>query len=52
MSVQHLERILRSQGFGSKKDCRALIRQGLVTVGGEPCDDPFQEFAVGNSRHR
>lgn len=47
MSVEHLERILRSQGFGSKKDCRALIRQGLVTVGGEPCDDPFQEFAVG-----
>ena len=47
MSLEHLERILRSQGFGSKKDCRALIRQDLVTVNGAPCDDPFKEFAVG-----
>ena len=47
MAVEQLERILRSQGFGSKKDCRGLIRQGLVTVEGEPCDDPFAEFAVG-----
>lgn len=47
MPAAHLERILRSQGFGSKKDCRALIRQGLVTVNGEACDDPFAEFSVG-----
>ncbi|MBS4097037.1 MAG: pseudouridine synthase [Sulfuricella sp.] len=39
-----LERILRSQGFGSKKTCRALIRSEAVTVEGVPCDDPFAEF--------
>ena len=47
MALEHLERILRSQGFGSKKDCRSLIRQGLVTVNGEASDDPFAEFLVG-----
>lgn len=41
----HLERILRSQGFGAKKACRALIEAGEVTVEGAPCDDPFAEFA-------
>lgn len=40
-----LERILRSQGFGAKKACRALIRDDQVTVEGVPCDDPFAEFA-------
>ncbi len=39
-----LERILQSQGFGSRKVCRALIRTGAVVVGGSPCDDPFAEF--------
>lgn len=39
-----LERILHSQGFGSRKEVRALIRHGLVTVGGEPCEDPFVDF--------
>ena len=46
-TLEQLERILRSQGFGSKKDCRALIRQGLVTVQGTLCDDPFAEFPIG-----
>ena len=41
----HLERILHSQGFGSRKACRALIRAGDVSVAGEPCDNPFAEFA-------
>ena len=44
---EQLERILRPQGFGSKKDCRALIRQERVTVHGAVCDDPFAEFPVG-----
>lgn len=43
-----LERILRSQGFGSKKTCRSLIRADEVTVNGAPCDDPFAEFATDN----
>ena len=39
-----LERLLHSQGFGSRKDCRALIRHGRVAIGGEEVDDPFLEF--------
>lgn len=39
-----LERILQSQGFGSRKACRAMVRHGRVTVGGRPADDPFAEF--------
>ena len=40
----HLDRILRSQGFGSKKECRWLIRHNKVTVAGQACEDPFAEF--------
>ena len=39
-----LERMLRSQGFGSRPECRALICAGRVTVAGELCDDPYAEF--------
>lgn len=39
-----LERILHSQGFGSRKACRILVRHHGVTVNGEECDDPFAEF--------
>ena len=39
-----LERILHSQGFGSRKACRILVRHHEVTVNGEQCDDPFAEF--------
>lgn len=39
-----LERILQSQGFGSRKQCRGLVRQGLVTVAGETQYDPFVEL--------
>lgn len=39
-----LERILQSQGFGSRKACRAMVRHGRVTAGGQPTDDPFAEF--------
>lgn len=39
-----LDRILQSQGFGSRKECRKLIRAGWVTVAGEPVDDPFADF--------
>ena len=41
-----LERILHSQGFGSRKLCRILARNGRVTVNGAPCDDPFMDFAT------
>ena len=39
-----LERILRSQGFGSRPESRALIRSGKVTVEGNLCLDPSAEF--------
>ena len=40
-----LERILRSQGFGSRPECRALIRSERVRIAGELCDDPYADFA-------
>jgi 16S rRNA pseudouridine516 synthase len=39
-----LERILRSQGFGSRPVCRALVLGGEVSVGGAACADPYAEF--------
>ena len=39
-----LERLLRTQGFGSRAECRALVCYGRVRVDGEPCDDPYTEF--------
>ncbi|MFA7293430.1 MAG: 16S rRNA pseudouridine(516) synthase [Rhodocyclaceae bacterium] len=44
MRAMQLERILHSQGFGSRKECRALIRDGRIGVAGEAVDDPFAEF--------
>lgn len=38
-----LERILHTQGFGSRKVCRQIIRTGRVRIEGEVVDDPFQE---------
>ena len=43
-----IERVLHSQGFGSRKACRILVRHDAVTVNGEPCDDPFAEFSTEN----
>ena len=39
-----LERILHKHGFGTRKSCRALVRQRRVVVNGQPCDDPFADF--------
>ncbi len=39
-----LERVLHSQGFGSRKTCRIMVRHGEVTVNGEVCEDPFADF--------
>jgi 16S rRNA pseudouridine516 synthase len=49
MRAMQLERLLHAQGFGSRKECRALIRSGHVSVAGEPCEDPFAEFDPGSS---
>lgn len=45
-----LERLLQSQGFGSRKFCRRLIHTGAVRVNGQLCDDPdavFETAATG-----
>jgi 16S rRNA pseudouridine516 synthase len=39
-----LERLLHAQGFGSRKECRGLIRAGHVSVAGIPCDNPYADF--------
>lgn len=38
-----IARLLFSQGFGSRRECAALCRQGLVSVGGAVVDDPATE---------
>jgi 16S rRNA pseudouridine516 synthase len=43
--VIELERLLQSQGFGSRAECRALIARGRVTVDGSFCDDPSACFS-------
>jgi 16S rRNA pseudouridine516 synthase len=43
-----LEKMLHTQGFGSRKACRIMIRQAEITVNGEACDDPSAEFETQN----
>jgi 16S rRNA pseudouridine516 synthase len=40
-----LERILFSQGFGSRRQCRALIADNRVSIAGSACSDPTMEIA-------
>ncbi|WP_144111888.1 pseudouridine synthase [Paraburkholderia sp. BCC1886] len=52
----NLESILFTQGFGSRRQCRALIGAGRVSVapdprahpGAEACTDPDADFPTGN----
>ncbi|WP_420474939.1 pseudouridine synthase [Noviherbaspirillum sp. ST9] len=44
MTKQTLDRILQSQGFGSRKWCRELISDGEVTIGGTVVDDYRASF--------
>jgi 16S rRNA pseudouridine516 synthase len=39
-----LAQILYSQGFGTRRDCDALVLHGLVEVGGRVADDPHEEL--------
>ena len=41
-----LEQILFSQGFGTRRQCRALIVQGSVNIAGAICDDLCASFDV------
>lgn len=40
-----LERILQSQGFGSRKASRQLIRAGAVSLADGICEDPFVDLS-------
>lgn len=40
MAQERLDKILAKQGFGTRKDARRLIRQGLVCVNGAVCKAP------------
>jgi 16S rRNA pseudouridine516 synthase len=42
----HLEKILQSQGFGSRKQSRLLIDSGKVSVNGALCLDKKANFAI------
>lgn len=50
IAAMQLERLIHSQGFGSRKECRSLIRAGLVTVNGEIVDNPREDFSTENFR--
>lgn len=39
-----IERILQSQGFGTRKECRAYVRHGAFRAHGQVIDDPFAEL--------
>ena len=39
------ERLLHSQGFGTRRQCRALIESGAVQVGDRVLDDPDADLA-------
>lgn len=39
-----LQDILYSQGFGPRRVCLGLVQNGLVSVEGQPCDDPYAAF--------
>lgn len=41
-----LDRILQSQGFGTRRYCGDLVEAGLVEVDGEVCDDPRTQFEL------
>ena len=46
--ILDLERILKNQGFGTRKQCRIMIFNKEITVNGTMCDDPDAEFSLDN----
>ncbi len=41
-----LEQLLFSQGFGTRRDCRDLVRSGAVVWQGETAEDPAERVSV------
>jgi len=48
MSKQKIERILQSQGFGTRKWCAELVAAGGVRIGGETVTDPRNAFETNS----
>ena len=46
MSKQALDRILQSQGFGTRKWCRELITEGEIKIAGETIPDNNAQFEI------
>ncbi|WP_445115889.1 pseudouridine synthase [Acinetobacter sp. WZC-1] len=47
-----LEKMLQSQGFGSRKHCRQLIQQGAVSIGDQLVTSPGDQVDVQNLNYR
>lgn len=45
-----LDRLLQSQGFGSRKFCRSLVHTGSVQVNGDVSEDPDEVFDTADLR--
>ena len=45
---ESLQQILFSQGFGTRRDCDALIKRGRVQIEGQVCGNPEQLFSAHN----
>lgn len=43
-----LDKLLQSQGFGSRKLCRQFVLDERVMVNGVMCSDPLEEFTTDN----
>jgi 16S rRNA pseudouridine516 synthase len=46
MKTMSLDKILQSQGFGTRRECREMIEAGFVCVGGEPVTESGATFAT------
>jgi 16S rRNA pseudouridine516 synthase len=44
--MMQLRQILFSQGFGTRRECEALVRAGLVALAGRVAEDPAEELAT------
>ena len=50
VATMHLQDILFSQGFGTRRVCAGLVQQGHVSVGAETVNDPLADFEVTGLR--
>ena len=46
MKTMSLDKILQTQGFGTRRECRQMIEAGFVCVAGEPILDAAATFAT------